>query len=69
MNIIANFEALSENDFTKFAGEWIAVINGKVIAHSKDFKQVCKESREKFPQEKPLIGKVPEAMPLVLSVH
>ncbi len=67
-NIINNFEALSEKDFSDHAGEWIAVLNGKIVVHSKIFKEVYEFIKKNFPKERPLIGKLPENIPTVLSV-
>lgn len=67
-NIINNFEALSEKDFSEYAGEWVAVLDGKIIAHSKNFKEVYNLAKKNFPKERPLIGKLPENIPVVLSI-
>lgn len=68
-NIITNFESVPEEDFSKYAGEWIAILGGKVVSHSKNFKEVYEFVKKTFPQERPLIGKLPENIPVVLSVH
>lgn len=68
-NIISNFEALSEKDFSRHAGEWVAVLNGKIVTHSKNFKEVYEFVKKNFPQERPLIGKLPENIPVVLSIY
>lgn len=67
-DIISNFESLSEEMISKFAGQWIAVINSQVVAHSRSFAEVHKIAKEKYPTERPLISKLPEAIPLVLSI-
>lgn len=67
-NIISNFESLSEEDISKYAGQWIAVIDNKIMAHSKLFKEVYEYVKSKYPKERPLIGKLPEDIPVVLSI-
>ena len=66
--IIDNFESLTEEVMTKYAGQWIAVVNGKVIANGSSFKEVHKKAKEKYLNEKPLFGKLPDARLSVLSI-
>jgi len=68
-NIISNFEALSEEDASKYAGEWIAILNNKVIAHNRSFKELYKFIKNNFPKERALMGKLPEVIPTVLSIN
>lgn len=67
-DIISNFESLSEEETSKYAGEWVAVIDNKIVMHSKSFKEVYKFIKKNYPNEKPLIGRLPEATPIVLSI-
>jgi len=64
---VSNFESLEEKDVTKYAGRWVAVVNGKVISSGDSFIFVYNESKKKYPGVRPLIGKLPEAIPIVLS--
>jgi hypothetical protein len=64
---IDNFESLSEEDSTKYAGKWIAMVDGKVVCIGDSFKQVYTESKINYPKSRPLIGRLPEANPIVLS--
>ncbi len=68
-NIISNFESLSEEDISKYSGKWIAIINNKVVAHSKSFKEIYEFIKNKYPNERPLMGKLPEAIPTIFSVN
>lgn len=67
-NIMSNFELLSQSDLTKYAGNWIAVLDGRVVAHGRSFKEVYQKVKSEHPNERPLIGKLPEAVPSVYSV-
>ena len=67
-DIISDFDSLSEEKFTEYAGKWIAVIEGKIIVHGSSFKEVYEIVSKKYPEKKPLIGKLPEAGLTVLSV-
>lgn len=64
---MSNFEALSEEDASKYAGEWIAVIDNVIVAHGKSFREVYERVKRQFPHERPLIGRLPESMPIVFS--
>lgn len=67
-NIISNFESLKEKDFSDYAGEWVAVIDNKIIEHGVSFKEVYERVKQKNPNERPLIGKIPENNLITLSV-
>lgn len=66
-NIISNFESISEEHASKYAGEWVAVIDNMVVAHGKSFREVYEKAKKQFPDKRPLIGKLPESMPIVFS--
>ena len=55
-----NYQFFMKTDISHYIGEWIAISNQKIVAHGKDVKQVFKEAKEKYPQNKPLITRVPE---------
>jgi hypothetical protein len=42
-----------------YLGKWIAIVGDEVIASGTDGKVVFKEAKTKFPNEEPLILKVP----------
>jgi len=67
-DIISNFESLSEKDLLKYAGKWIAIIDGKVVESDESFKELYKSVKEKYVGKRPLFGKVPELSPTVLSI-
>ena len=67
-NIISNFESLSEKEMSTYAGEWIAVIDCKIVAHGKAFKEVYDSVKKNYPNQRPLIGKLPDAQPVILSL-
>ena len=62
-----NFESLKAEQLSKYAGEWIAVIDKKIVAHGKSFREVYNYVKKQFPNERPLIGKLPDSVPVVLG--
>lgn len=50
---------LSMPNLGKYVGKWIAVINGEIVSVADSGKQVLQESRERYPENNPLILKVP----------
>ena len=67
--IIANFESISEEDMTKYAGEWVAIVDRKVVMHSNSFKEINEFVKTYYPNKRALIGKLPEALPTVMSLE
>ncbi len=64
-----NFESLTEEELTKYSGEWIAVIDSKVVAHSKSFNELYSLVKENYPKKRPLIGKLPDKILTVLNLN
>ena len=53
-------------DLSKYVGEWIAIIDDKIVAHGHDVKKIYKEAKERYPKKRPLITKVPEKETMIL---
>ena len=50
----------------KYAGQWIALVDGKVVAHGEDPRQVCQEGQKASKGEGPLMEYIyarPEEVP------
>ncbi len=54
-----NYEFYSNADLSMYGGEWVAIINEKVIAHGKQVKELMKKAKETNPGVTPFIVKVP----------
>jgi len=54
-----------EVDLSAYTGEWIAIIDDKIVSHDKDIKKVYREAKERFPGKRPLLAKVPEEKALI----
>lgn len=66
--IISNFESITEEEMSKYAGEWIAVVDSKTVAHGKSFKEVYSYVNSNYPNKRPLIGKLPDSIPTILNL-
>ncbi len=55
-----NYNSFLKLDLSKHIGEWIAICKWEIVSKGKDIKKVYKEAKEKYPNEKPLITKIPE---------
>ena len=67
--INSNFENLSEEDLVKHAGEWIAVLDGKIVISDKSFKTLNLLLKEKgIDHADVLMGKAPELNPVVCTM-
>jgi len=49
-----------ETDISKYIGEWIAVCEGKIIAHGKTLKNVAREAKSACLGKKFLLARVPD---------
>lgn len=53
-----NYEWYLKKDLSSYGGEWVAIIDEKVVAHGKDVSEVIKEVKTKHSNKMPLITKV-----------
>ena len=46
-------------DLSRYAGEWVAILNQKVVAHDKNLKELLEGFKKKSPEAMPFIAKIP----------
>ncbi len=51
---------------TKYEGEYVAIIEDKIISHGKDVKKVYHEAKDKFPEKVIFLGQVPRKEAMIL---
>ncbi|MCD4816620.1 MAG: DUF5678 domain-containing protein, partial [Methanosarcinales archaeon] len=51
---------------SEYAGEWVATLDQKVIAHGIDAEIVYNEARLKYPTREPSLAKIPTGDSLIL---
>ncbi len=55
-----NYHFYIETDVSRYIGEWIAVCEGKIIAHGKILKNVAREAKSLCFGKKFLLARVPD---------
>lgn len=50
----------------KYEGEYVAIIEDKVIAHGRDARKVYSGAKEKFPEQVIFLGQVPRKEAMIL---
>ena len=55
-----NYEFYANADLSEYAGEWIAILNERVIAHGNNVKELIKKTKETDPDAAPFIAKIPQ---------
>ncbi|MFQ6119328.1 MAG: DUF5678 domain-containing protein [Methanosarcinales archaeon] len=63
-----DYEWFIKADLSKYAGEWIATIDQKVVSHGKDAEVVYMEAKNKYPDKKPSLAKLPTEDTLILEM-
>ena len=61
-----NFQTFLKLNKTKFANQYIVIIDKKLIANGKDIVSMLKSVRKKYPRKTPFIAKIPDKSLLVL---
>ena len=57
--ISKSYDFYTGADLSRYAGEWVAIINDKVVAHGNRVKEIISKSKEIEPGKTPFIAKVP----------
>jgi hypothetical protein len=57
---------LSMPNLGKYVGKWIVIVNNKVVSTGTVGKEVYAEAKEKYPDSKPLLMKVPSETVMLL---
>lgn len=60
-----NYEVYLQTNLHPYLGEWVAICDNKVVAHGKNVKNVFEEAKKKYPNNKPLLTKVPSKETLI----
>lgn len=54
-----NYSAYMSADLAKYSGEWVSFVEGKIVAHGLDFKEVYESSKKINPSKVPFLACVP----------
>ena len=55
-----NYQFFMESDVSQYIGEWIAIVDEKVIAHGRSIKEVAEKSKSLAKGKKALFARVPD---------
>lgn len=61
-----NYSAFMDLDVKDYAGLWIALVEGKVVASKKTFREAYAGAKNLSPGKKPLFAKIPERKVMIL---
>lgn len=64
---ISNYDYFIRTDTSSYKGEWIAIAQGKVVAHGDDAEKVYKAAQKKVPKKEISLAKAPDEQMLVLK--
>jgi len=54
-------------DLSKHEGEYVIILNQRIVVHGKNLKKMLNEFRKKHPNKIPKVAKIPEENLLVLK--
>ncbi len=61
-----NYAFYLNSNLEKYIGEWIAVVDSKIIAHGQNAKQVYGEAKKLEPHKIPFLACVPQPTAMIL---
>ena len=56
---IRTYDYYANADLSKYVGEWVAIVDNKVVAHGKNLKEIIKKTKEQKPNQTPFVAKIP----------
>jgi hypothetical protein len=60
-----NYEFFMKVDLDPYLGTWIAICDEMVVSHGKSVKEVIREAKEKCPNRRPLVTRVPDKQTMI----
>lgn len=64
---ISNYDYFIRANTSSCKGEWIAIAQGKVVAHGNDAEKVYKAAQKKVPRKDISLAKAPDEQMLILN--
>ena len=61
-----NYEFYINTDLSEYAGKWIAIVEGKVVASGDRADEVYDKAKGMYPNKEVMLAKVPTADTLIL---
>ena len=53
-------------DLSRYLGQWVAIVDKKVVSNGKNAKTVYDEAKKRFPAKVPFIACVPKATAMIV---
>ena len=53
-----NYEWFLKQDFSRYSGKWLAIIDKKVVASNEKVNNLIKDVKKEFPSKRPFITKI-----------
>ncbi len=60
------FEFYVKADLSKYSGQYVAIVDDKVVASGDNAKEVMETATKKYPNKTPLLAKIPKEEALIL---
>ena len=61
----ANYEWFLKEDFSKYAGKWLAIIDKKIVAVADNAEKAITKAKEQYPTKRPFITKVRDKLSIL----
>ncbi len=61
-----NVDFFMKTDLDQYVGEWVSIVDEKIVSHGKDVKKVYNETKQLYPKKKALVTMVPDKKTMIL---
>jgi hypothetical protein len=62
-----DYAVFMQTDLSPYIGEWVAICDGKIVAHDVSLKKTHEIAASKCPKKAPLFTKVPSSDAMIFS--
>jgi orotate phosphoribosyltransferase-like protein len=61
-----NYEYFMKNDFSRYEGKWVVIVNKRVVATGNNIKKMLEKVKKEFPTSEPFLAKIPSKRALII---
>lgn len=60
------YEYFLQADLSGYIGNWIVIVDDKIVASGKDIKELYAEVKKRYPNKRPLLSRIPDKETMIL---
>ncbi len=66
MSTQMSYQYFMRTDMSPYVGEWVAIVDREIVAHSPNAKEVYEKAKKAYPRKRPLLTRIPGKETMIL---